>query len=595
MSFCSRSTVASGTCTGRGCCQTSIPKGLNYYRVRFDPNFNNSDIWYFSRCSYAFLVEEEWFKFDTSDVTTTKLLQNNGARVPLVIDWAIGNIPCEEAKKNLTSYACLSEHSECADSTNGPGYLCNCSSGYQGNPYRQNGCQDINECEHPEKYHCYGSCENLQGTYNCTCPSGSQGDPSVKRGCTCPTGTQGDPYAQGGCRPISQRNFPLWLIFVIGGLSIFIVASITCIAFEKVKFIKAKQKCFQQNGGLLLQQQINTHQGVKFKIFTEQQMERATNNFHPSQVLGRGGHGIVYRGYLDGKMEVAIKKAMLTTENQKNEFAKEMYTVSLINHRNVVKILGCCLEVEVPMLVYEFVPNGTLFQHIHDKKLRMPLEVRLKVAIESAAALAYLHSDASPEIRHGDVKSSNILLNEDYTPKLSDFGASLLDKCEAEYGQGTPGYVDPEYMQTGELTRKSDVYSFAVVLLELLTRRKVVQSNGYGSKISLVSTFTSSVKENIFQDMLDDEVHGELGTEQIGEVAELLKQCLSFRGIDRPTMKEVAAWLERLSKLKRSPWVKHNPEDRGKLLDESTSYHTPDTTKYHSLEIQSLCNINAGR
>ncbi|KAG6467837.1 hypothetical protein ZIOFF_072401 [Zingiber officinale] len=169
--------IVSDSCSGMGCCQTSIPKNLKFYEVSFDEYFNNSAIWRFSRCSYAVLLDAEWFEFQTSYITTTQLMQiNSGGRVPVVIDWAIGNETCEVAKLNLTSYACISNSSDCVESSNGPGYLCNCSKGYQGNPYVSDGCQDINECNLQPNPCSDGICQNLPGNYSCDCPEGKHGD-----------------------------------------------------------------------------------------------------------------------------------------------------------------------------------------------------------------------------------------------------------------------------------------------------------------------------------------------------------------------------------------------------------------------------------
>ncbi|XP_074562313.1 wall-associated receptor kinase 2-like, partial [Curcuma longa] len=162
--------IVDDSCSGMGCCQTSIPKNLQYYKVWFDGDFNNSDTWRFSRCSYAVLLEADWFRFQTSYITTNQFMQtNNSHRVPVVTDWAIGNETCEVAKLNLTSYACISNNSVCIDSSNGPGYLCNCSKGYQGNPYVSNGCQDINECNQQSNPCSDGICQNLPGGYRCDC------------------------------------------------------------------------------------------------------------------------------------------------------------------------------------------------------------------------------------------------------------------------------------------------------------------------------------------------------------------------------------------------------------------------------------------
>jgi len=226
---------------------------------------------------------------------------------------------------------------------------------------------------------------------------------------------------------------------------------------EKRKLAKEKERFFQQNGGLLLYEEIkskSSRQWSSFKIFRKEEMEKATNGFDKNLILGRGGHGTVYRGILEGNVTVAIKKSRMIDESQKEEFVKEILILSQINHKNVVKLLGCCLEVEVPMLVYEFVSSGTVHDYIHGKNRSqfIPLDTRLRIAIESAGALAYLHSSASPPILHGDVKSSNILLDENYVAKVSDFGASTLvalDETQlATIIQGTCGYLDPEYLHT---------------------------------------------------------------------------------------------------------------------------------------------------
>ncbi|XP_020084300.1 wall-associated receptor kinase 2-like [Ananas comosus] len=176
VSMCSsREDLSNGSCTGIGCCQTAIPKGMVYYRVRFAENFNSSTTYNFSQCGYAALVEEGTFNFSTSYITTSELY---GTRLPLVVDWAVRNKNCSEARQNMTSYACKSEHSTCVGSANGPGYLCNCSEGYQGNPYLPHGCQDIDECASKDVPPCSESevCYNTQGSYRCLCPNGTHGE-----------------------------------------------------------------------------------------------------------------------------------------------------------------------------------------------------------------------------------------------------------------------------------------------------------------------------------------------------------------------------------------------------------------------------------
>nr|CAB3483452.1 unnamed protein product [Digitaria exilis] len=251
---------------------------------------------------------------------------------------------------------------------------------------------------------------------------------------------------------------------------------------------------------------------------------------------------------------------VVSADDNKKEFGKEMLILSQINHRNIVKLLGCCLEVEVPMLVYEYVPNGTLFHLIHGNHRRhISLDTRVRVAHESAEALTYLHSCASPPIVHGDVKSSNILLNGEFTAKVSDFGASILaPNDESQFVtliQGTCGYLDPEYMQTCQLTDKSDVYSFGVVLLELLTRRRSFNLKGPEHEKSLSMVFLEAMKENKLEDIIDDGIKKDENLEFLDEIAELAKQCLEMCGADRPSMKEVADKLGSLRKVLQHPWA----------------------------------------
>lgn len=491
-------------------------------------------------CGYAFLADAGWFA-DNSDAYFNR---SDDFSVPVSLDWYIDAyrvLDCSQGKQNMTTYACRG-NSDCIDTVGGSGYLCNCSAGYEGNPYLEDGCFDIDECQRKDMYPCFGICANTVGSYNCTCP----------------TGTSGDAYTINGCR--RKDRFTLAVKIVIGvsaGVMLLaLMCSLVYLGIQKRKLIKAKRKFFEQNGGLFLQQQLGTLSlrgaGSAFRMFTKEELEKATNNFDDGRVLGRGGHGVVYKGVLEDKRVVAIKRSKVMEESETKEFAKEMLILSQINHRNIVKLLGCCFEVEVPMLVYEFVSNGTLQHHIHGRGSVLPVDARLRIAAESAEALSYMHSSASPPILHGDVKPANILIDDRYTAKVSDFGASkFVPNDEADIAtlvQGTCGYLDPEYLATCMLTDKSDVYSFGVVILELVTRKKVIYFDGPEEDRSLVSRFLTASKANRFLEILDKQMRDECKVEVLQEIEDLIWRCLSLSGEDRPEMRQVAETLGRLRK-----------------------------------------------
>jgi serine/threonine protein kinase len=270
-----------------------------------------------------------------------------------------------------------------------------------------------------------------------------------------------------------------------------------------------------------------------------------------------------------------VKKFKGVDKAQMNEeFQHEIGMVLQVNHKNVVKLLGLCLQTKVPLLVYEFISNGTLFHHIHDKKSQVlrTWTDRLRVAAETALALEYLHSLANPPMIHGDVKTVNILLDEDGTAKIADFGASVLispgQTDIATKIQGTFGYLDPEYLMTGNLTVKSDVFSFGVVLVELMTGQKPNSNAKSGEKRNVVQDFISSLENNHLFKILDFEADEE-ELEEIEVVAELAKRCVNSSGVKRPSMKEVSDELSRLTSLHEDLWGQKNSEETEHLLGKS--------------------------
>ncbi|KAL2528446.1 Wall-associated receptor kinase 2 [Forsythia ovata] len=532
--------LTDGSCSGLGCCQTSIPEDVWRVEVRLKSYENYKKVWNFNNCSYGFLVEESAFRFSPRNLSSLR----NVEKLSMVVDWAIGNGTCEEARKNMSSYACKSTNSQCYKPDNGYGYRCLCSEGYQGNPYLPYGCQDIDECKDPSLNKCEKHCENTVGSYQCVCPKGYHGD-GKKDG--------------KGCIRGQSLVFKLVTGIALGIIVLMLAACWLYFELKRRKLVRMKHKFFLQNGGLLLQEKLTRRDTSPdmARIFNSAELKKATNNFHDSRIIGQGGFGTVYKGFLSDNRIVSIKKSKQVNPNQVEQFINEVIVLSQINHRNVVRLLGCCLDTKVPLLVYEFINNGTLFEHINNKTKARALswDKRLTVAAEAAGVLAYLHSAASPPIIHRDVKSANILLDASFTAKVSDFGASRLvplDRTQlSTMVQGTFGYLDPEYMQTHQLTEKSDVYSFGVVLVELLTGKKALSYDRPEEEINLASYFLSTLKQNQLFQVLDDNIVCEENNKELILVSMLAKRCLYVRGEDRPSMKKVAMELEGLSLSKK--------------------------------------------
>ncbi|CAI9114849.1 OLC1v1015658C1 [Oldenlandia corymbosa var. corymbosa] len=537
MSICEKQEdVRDGMCSGIGCCQTSIPSGANQINVSLGSYSNHSLVSSFNPCSYAFVVATDAFQFTASNLTN---LDYNIA-LPVVVDWMIARQSCEEAQKNSSTYACAKD-SECYEHDETLGYRCRCNEGYEGNPYLPNGCQDIDECRNPSICPKNSACTNKLGSYECNCIQGYHKD--------------GDGQCVQDQKP---NNWPIILGIGLSVGSVFLLVCSYCFYFEwtRRKDRRSREEFFRRNGGLILRQKLSPRQGggtYSTRIFTHEELQKATNGFDGSQIIGRGGFGTVFKGELMDKMPVAIKKSRGVDELQVEQFINEVLLLSQINSRYVVKLLGCCLETEVPLLVYEYIDNGTLFEHLHNKikASNLTWNIRLRIASEIAGVLSYLHSVASPPIIHRDIKSANILLDHNYTAKVSDFGTSRLvsldDNQVATMVQGTLGYLDPEYMQTGVLTEKSDVYSFGIVLIELLTAKRVLASNKPESEKFLSNGFLVSLKENNLAQVLDSSIFRPENIEQLNEVAMIAKRCINMRGEDRPRMKDVERELELLA------------------------------------------------
>ncbi|MBA0623107.1 hypothetical protein Godav_008593 [Gossypium davidsonii] len=289
------------------------------------------------------------------------------------------------------------------------------------------------------------------------------------------------------------------------------------------------------------------------KNFTLNDIERATNSFDASQVIGEGGFGIVYRGSLDDGAAVAVKVLKREDQHGGQEFLAEVEMLSRLHHRNLVKLIGICTEDNTRCLIYELVPNGSLESHLHGaEKETDPLDwgARMKIALGAARGLAYLHEDSSPRVIHRDFKSSNILLEHDFTPKVSDFGLARTaidegNKYISTHVMGTFGYLAPEYAMTGHLLVKSDVYSYGVVLLELLTGRKPVdllQPPGQENLVAWARPLLTD-KEGL-EMVIDPAIKSDISLDSIAKVAAIASMCVQPEVSHRPFMGEVVQALK---------------------------------------------------
>ncbi|KAG7660159.1 Protein kinase-like domain superfamily [Arabidopsis suecica] len=487
-------------CGGYTCCQAKIPADRPQV-IGVDLESSGGNTTQGGNCKVAFLTNET---YSPANVTEPEQFYTNGFTV-IELGWyfdtsdsrltnPVGCVNLTETGIYTSAPSCVCEYGYFS----GFGYSnCYCNQiGYRGNPYLPGGCIDIDECEEGKGLSSCGelTCVNVPGSWRC------------------------EPNGVGKIKPL----FPG---LVLGFTLLFLVLGI----WGLIKFVKKRRKIirkrmfFKRNGGLLLKQQLTTRGGnvESSKIFSSKELEKATDNFNMNRVLGQGGQGTVYKGMLvDGRI-VAVKRSKVLDEDKVEEFINEVGVLSQINHRNIVKLMGCCLETEVPILVYEHIPNGDLFKRLHHDSddYTMTWDVRLRIAVEIAGALAYLHSAASTPVYHRDVKTTNILLDEKYRAKFTD---------------------------------KSDVYSFGVVLVELITGEKPFSVMRPEENRGLVSHFNEAMKQNRVLDIVDSRIKEGCTLEQVLAVAKLARRCLSLKGKKRPNMREVSIELER---------IRSSPED----------------------------------
>ncbi|KAF8042409.1 hypothetical protein BT93_A0900 [Corymbia citriodora subsp. variegata] len=309
-------------------------------------------------------------------------------------------------------------------------------------------------------------------------------------------------------------------------------------------------------------------QSSNLKNFSFSELRTATRNFRPDSVLGEGGFGAVFKGWIDEQtlaptrpgtgMIVAVKRLNQEGFQGHREWLAEINYLGQLHHPNLVKLIGFCLEDEQRLLVYEFMSKGNMENHLFRRGTYFqPLSwtVRIKVALGAAKGLAFLHN-AEPKVIYRDFKTSNILLDSNYNAKLSDFGLArdgpTGDKSHVSTRvMGTYGYAAPEYLATGHLTPKSDVYGFGVVLLEMLSGQRAIDKNrpaGQHNLVEWAKPYLTS-KRRIFR-VIDSRLEGQYSMDQAQKAAFLALQCIATEARARPTMDEIVTSLEQLQESK---------------------------------------------
>ncbi|CAL9076613.1 serine threonine-protein kinase [Musa troglodytarum] len=313
--------------------------------------------------------------------------------------------------------------------------------------------------------------------------------------------------------------------------------------------------------------------------YTLRELEVATNMFADENVIGEGGYGIVYHGVLQDNTQVAVKNLLNNRGQAEREFTVEVEAIGRVRHKNLVRLLGYCVEGAHRILVYEYVDNGNLDQWLHgDVGLCSPLtwEIRMNIILGTAKGLMYLHEGLEPKVIHRDVKSSNILLDKYWNPKVSDFGLAKLLGSETNYVttrvMGTFGYVAPEYASTGMLNERSDVYSFGVLIMEIISGRNPVDYNRPTGEVNLIEWIKTMVSNRNSEGVLDPKLLEKPSSRALKRALLVALRCIDPDSQKRPKMGHVIHMLEvndfpYRDEPQANQTCKSSPLEKAKLLE----------------------------
>ncbi|PIA30624.1 hypothetical protein AQUCO_05400012v1 [Aquilegia coerulea] len=289
----------------------------------------------------------------------------------------------------------------------------------------------------------------------------------------------------------------------------------------------------------------------KIKLFTYNELSTATNNFHASNKLGRGGFGTVYKGILKNGIQVAVKALSAESKQGVNEFLTEIDVVTNVKHPNLVELIGCCVQGNNRILVYEYVENNSLDQALlgrKSNKIKLDWGKRIDICLGTARGLKFLHEELEPPIVHRDIKASNILLAEDFAPKIGDFGLAKFFPENITHIStrvaGTTGYLAPEYALRGQLTKKADVYSFGVLILEIVSGRSSAKENWGGKQKVLLEWTWELYNEKSLLELVDPDLE-EYPEDEVVRFIKVALFCSQAAANRRPSMNQVVAMLSK--------------------------------------------------
>ncbi|KAL3849322.1 hypothetical protein ACJIZ3_011204 [Penstemon smallii] len=308
------------------------------------------------------------------------------------------------------------------------------------------------------------------------------------------------------------------------------------------------------DSAIVLKDETNKANVKELPLFTFKMLSNATDKFHKNNLLGKGGFGLVYKGYLAKRKEIAVKRLSTVSGQGTKEFMNEVVVMSKLQHRNLVRLIGCCVEGEEKMLIYEYMPNksldGCLFDPNHPSQKILDWKKRFNIIESIGRGLLYLHKDSRLKIIHRDLKPSNVLLDEDWNPKISDFGMARIFGGNEDFGNtsrvvGTYGYMAPEYVMEGRFSEKSDVYSFGVLMLEIISGKRNTHYYNHELSLSLLGWAWKLWNELNGLDFVDQTIESSNFQEEIVRCIHIALLCVHEFPNDRPTVQTVLSMLSR--------------------------------------------------